>query len=174
MYDPQEENFKKEIAFVIKGGKITAGILQKAFKAFLSGHKRKKEAIKNEKAKNKAQQKLTPKGKQSLKKLTGGGQQVQSVDISKENIGEFDRSAKKFGVGYALKKDLSKEPPEYIVIFKAKDTAMMTAAFKDFTVRKLNRSQKPSIISQLKEIAARLRETVQRTKERCKKRGEVL
>jgi viroplasmin and RNaseH domain-containing protein len=170
VYDPQEENSRKEIAFVVKGGKISAQILQKMLKSFLAEHAHRRSSSKN----RQTARKLNPKCRQKLSQLGRDGGQLQTMELASENINEFDRSARKFGVGYSVRKDASKDPLEYIVIFKAKDTALMTEAFKDFTARKLVVHKKPSILAQLKNVAEKVRDGAQKVKKRLKKREEVL
>ena len=48
---------------------------------------------------------------------------------------------------FALKKDIASEQPRYLVFFKSRDADAITAAFQEFTARKLNR--KPSLRAQL-------------------------
>lgn len=46
---------------------------------------------------------------------------------------------------FTLRKDATTQPPHYIVIFKAKDAGNMEQAFKEFTAKKLQREERPSI-----------------------------
>ena len=48
---------------------------------------------------------------------------------------------------FALKKDTASEQPRYLVFFKSRDADAITAAFQEFTARKLHR--KPSLCAQL-------------------------
>ena len=47
----------------------------------------------------------------------------------------FERTASKYGLDFALKKDVSVEPPSYLVFFKGRDVDVMTAAFKEFSAK---------------------------------------
>ena len=75
-------------------------------------------------------------------------------------------------VDFTLRKDATTQPPHYIVIFKAKDADNMEQAFKEFTAKKLQREERPSIrknIAASKEKAAA--RNADRAKEKFKERG---
>lgn len=154
----QEETNEKTIALYIKTGKLTAQTLQKAMKAILS--------------KGKKQLAKPPQGKQSLKQLMKQNAGVSNIEITEGNIKAFESTAKKYGIDFALKKDSTETPPRYLVFFKGRDADALTAAFKEFSAKKLTQEQKPSIrklIVSLKEKAAAL--NAQREKVKNKDRG---
>ena len=141
----QEETNEKTIALYIKTGKLTAEMLQKAIKAML--------------AQAKKQQEKQPHGKQTLKQLAKQNAGLSNIEITEGNIKAFEQTAKKYGIDFALKKDSTETPPSYLVFFKGRDADALTAAFKEFSARKLTQEQKPSIrklIVSLKEKAAAL------------------
>ena len=141
----QDEVNEKTIALYIKTGKLTAQTHQKAMKAILS--------------KGKKQLAKPPQGKQSLKQLMKQNAGVSNIEITKDNIKAFESTAKKYGIDFALKKDSTETPPRYLVFFKGRDADALTAAFKEFSAKKLTQEQKPSIrklIVSLKEKAAAL------------------
>ena len=87
-------------------------------------------------------------------------------------IKAFESTAKKYGIDFALKKDSTETPPRYFVFFKGRDADALTAAFKEFSAKKLTQEQNPSIrklIVSLKEKAAAL--NAQRDKVKNKDRG---
>ena len=138
----QDEVNEKTIALYIKTGKLTAQTLQKAMKAILS--KGKKQLTKQ------------PQGKQSLKQLMKQNAGVSNIEITEGNIKAFESTAKKYGIDFALKKDATESPPRYLVFFKGRDADVLTAAFKEFSAKKLTQEKKPSIrklLSTLKEAA---------------------
>ena len=138
----QDEVNEKTIALYIKTGKLTAQTLQKAMKAILS--------------KGKKQLSKPPQGKQSLKQLMKQNAGVSNIEITKDNIKAFESTAKKYGIDFALKKDTTETPPRYLVFFKGRDADALTAAFKEFSAKKLTQDRKPSIrklLSTLKEAA---------------------
>ena len=67
------------------------------------------------------------------------------LEITDGNIKAFESTAKKYGIDYALKKDATETPPRYLVFFKGRDADVLTAAFKEFSARKLTQEQRPSI-----------------------------
>ena len=154
----QDEVNEKTIALYIKTGKLTAQTLQKAMKAILS--KGKKQLTKQ------------PQGKQSLKQLMKQNAGVSNIEITGENIKAFESTAKKYHIDFALKKDMTETPPRYLVFFKGRDADVLTAAFKEFSAKKLTQEQKPSIrkvLSDFKEKAAAL--NAQRAQVKNKDRG---
>ena len=154
----QEETNEKTIALYIKTGKLTAQQLQKAMKLLL--------------AQMKKQTGKAPHGKQTLKQLMKQNAGVSNIEITKDNIKAFESTAKKYGIDFALKKDSTETPPRYLVFFKGRDADALTAAFKEFSAKKLTQEQKPSIrklIVSLKEKAAAL--NAQRDKVKNKDRG---
>ncbi len=65
---------------------------------------------------------------------------------------DFERIARKYGVDYAVKKDRSTSPPKYLIFFKARDADALTAAFSEYTqkkVKKADRSERPSVLEKL-------------------------
>lgn len=109
---------EKTMALVVKGGKITARILREAIKDFMKIE---------HKVKDKAHT-----GKQSLKSLQKSGTALTSVEINKDNIGDFEKVAKKYKIDFSLMKQENTEPPVYYVFFKAKDAEVLDAAFNEY------------------------------------------
>ena len=125
-----EEVTQKVIALSIKMGKGTAKLteqaLQKAIKKFL-------------------EQKIAPPhGKQTMRQLMKQNAGVSNIEITHDNIKAFESTAKKYGIDFSLKK-VKGEQPRYLVFFKSRDADAMTAAFQEFSAKKLNREKKPSI-----------------------------
>lgn len=154
----QDEINEKVVALSVKGAKLTAEMLQKAIKAML--------------AQAKKQQEKQPHGKQTLKQLAKQNAGLSNIEITEGNIKAFEQTAKKYGIDFALKKDSTETPLRYLVFFKGRDADALTAAFKEFSAKKLTQEQKPSIrklIVSLKEKAAVL--NAQRDKVKNKDRG---
>ena len=122
---------EKSVALYIKAGKLTGRVLAQAMRAFLK----------------KAREPTPPKhGKQSVKSLTKQGSSLTNIEITGENIGDFKKTARKFNVDFALKRDDAETPPKWLVFFKAKDTDALTAAFKEFSAKMLTKTkEKPSV-----------------------------
>ena len=154
----QDEINEKTIALYIKTGKLTAQTLQKAMKSLLNQMKKQKDR--------------QPHGKQSLKQLMKQNTGVSNIEITGDNIKAFECTAKKYGIDFALKKDTTETPPRYLVFFKGRDVDVLTAAFKEFSAKKLTQDKKPSIrklLSDFKEKAAAM--NAQRAKVKNKDRG---
>ena len=140
----QDEINEKTVAISIKATKLTAQTLQKALKLLLAQMKKQHD-------KNKI-----PHGKQTLKQLARQDAGLSNIEITEGNIKEFESTAKKYGVDFALKKDSTENPPRYLVFFKSRDADALTEAFREFSAKKLQRDKKPSIrklLSKLKEAA---------------------
>ena len=149
----QDEINEKTIALYIKTGKLTAQQLQKAMKLLL--------------AQMKKQTGKAPHGKQTLKQLMKQNAGVSNIEITKDNIKAFESTAKKYGIDFALKKDSTETPPRYLVFFKGRDADALTAAFKEFSAKKLDREKKRSIrkaLAAFREKAKELNASRQQTK----------
>ena len=153
----QDEVNEKTIALYIKTGKLTAQTLQKAMKAILS--KGKKQLAKQ------------PQGKQSLKQLMKQNAGVSNIEITEGNIKAFESTAKKYGIDFALKKDSTEIPPRYLVFFKGRDADVLTAAFREFSKKKLDKERKPSVRRDLAEKKAEAAQTAKRDKVKNMDRG---
>ena len=143
----QDEINEKTVALYIKTGKLTAEVLQKAMKSVL--------------AQTKKQIGKQPHGKQTLKQLMKQNTGVSNIEITKDN------TAKKYGIDFALKKDATETPPRYLVFFKGRDADALTAAFKEFSAKKLTQDKKPSIrkaLAAFREKAKELNASRQQTK----------
>ncbi len=110
-------------------------------------HRENKKAIKAARAEKEANQK--PTGKQTVEELIGQNQGVSSIDIAQTDLKGFENVARKYGVDYAIRKDISVNPPKYLVFFKARDADALTAAFKEFTAKAIRKEERPSVLKQL-------------------------
>ena len=136
----QEQVNDKAIALSVKAMKLTGRLLAKAMREFLK----------------KAREPTFTHGKQSVKSLTKQGASLSNIEIGGDNIGSFSKTARKYYIDFALKRDSSESPPRWIVFFKAKDADALTAAFNEFTKITLRRKEKPSLLASLakfKELA---------------------
>lgn len=163
----QEEVSTKIVAIAIRSGKISAEVLDKALKKFVQ---------ELEKAQKTASQPKTYRGKQTVKHLVSQNAAISNIEVTDGNIKSFDRTAKKYGIDYALKKDASEQPPRYIVFFKGRDVDVMTQAFKEFSAKTVKRQEKPSLRQQLSKQIQKAKENKHREKEKVntKERGVEL
>ncbi len=72
-----------------------------------------------------------PEGKQSLKHLKKKGEGIEQVDLDKENMKQFKKSARKYGVDFAVTKEKGSDPPLYHIHFKAPNEDCINSAIKD-------------------------------------------
>lgn len=157
----QDQVNEKVVAVSVRTTKLTALVLQAAIKQVL--------------VKMKAQRGKMPHGKQTLKQLMRQNTGISNIEITDSNIKDFTATAKKYGIDFALKKDATETPPRYLVFFKGRDADVLTAAFKEFSAKKLKKEQKPSIkklLAAMKEKAAA--RNAQREKVNKKDRGLIL
>ena len=134
----QEEVTQKTIALSVKTARVTADVLKNMLRKYLSGQKQK----------GKNPYKV---GKQSYKELKSQGSGLSNIEITDGNIKSFERVAKKYSIDFSLKKDVTADPPRYHVFFKARDADVMTAAFKEYTGKSLNKDKKPSVRKKLQQ-----------------------
>jgi len=130
-----EQISERTVALSVKAVKLTGRILAKAMQAFL---KKTREPTHDE-------------GKQSLRSLTKQGASLSDIEISGENIGTFKRTARKYNVDFALKRDRSVDPPNWLVFFKAKDDKAIQSAFNEYSKITLkHKVKKPSMLAKLR------------------------
>ena len=157
---------EKNVALLIKGGKLTGRLLAKAMKAFLDERKKLSKKLTDP-------QKNNGKGKQTVKQLTRQGIGVSNIEISDKNIKSFESIARKYGVDFALVKDKTETPPKWLVFFKGRDADAISAAFKEFSAKQLKHaSKKPSIIRNLHVLMEKVaNQVLDLTKHKSKGRG---
>ena len=145
---------EKTVSLCIRCGKVTANLLKAAMvKALAKMEQDKKQQGQktNQKQPQKEKEAKTYKGKQSLDKLMKQNVQLSNIEITDGNIKSFERVAKKYSIDFSLKKDVTADPPRYYVFFKARDADVMTAAFKEYTGKSLNKDKKPSVRKKLQQ-----------------------
>ena len=129
--------------------------------------------MKNGKAKllNAKHGKLTvPHGKQSVRQLARQNQGMTNIEIDDPDIHAFERIARKYGVDFAVKRAKSDET-KYLVFFKARDADALTAAFQEYTDRRVRQAEQPSlmeILNEMKERVARTAPTRKAERERTR------
>lgn len=110
--------------------------------------------------------KLTPHGKQSVKKLMAHSAATNSIELSGDTK-LFDRVARKWNVDYSFYKA---EPEKYLLFFKAGQADAITACFSEYSRRVLNKSKsrRVPIREQLKRASEELTKEQPRKRERVK------
>ena len=154
----QEEVENRTLTLVVSGTKFTGRLFKAAISKYMA-HRREKKLEKQ----RSRESPVTPKGKQTVKQLIGQNQGVSNIEINDPSIRDFERIARKYGVDYAVKKDRSASPPKYLIFFKARDADALTAAFSEYTqkkVKKADRSERPSVLAKLAQFKELLKNTV--------------
>ena len=159
----QDEINEKVIALSIRTTKLTAEMLQKSIRFMLSQIKKQLDKP------------VQHHGKQTLRQLMKHNTGVSNIEITDQNIRAFSAPAKKYGIDFALKKDTSGELPRYLVFFKGRDADVITAAFREFSAKNLEKEKKPSIRKELEQAKQQTKaQHRQREKVKTKDRGVEL
>ena len=154
----QEEVENRTLTLVVSGTKFTGRLFKAAISKYMA-HRREKKLEKQ----RSRDSPVTPKGKQTVKQLIGQNQGVSNIEINDPSIRDFERIARKYGVDYAVKKDRSASPPKYLIFFKARDADALTAAFAEYTgkkVKKAEKTERPSVLAKLAQFKELLKNTV--------------
>lgn len=126
----QEDVEQKAVAISVKATKLSGRLLAKVIAAALRKMRQARDAPHH--------------GKQTVKQLARQNAGMQSIEITDDNIGSFEKYARKYGVDFALKRD-NGSPPKWMVFFKARDADALTAAFTEFSRDTLKRVSHPSV-----------------------------
>ena len=126
----QEDIENKAVVLSVKAVKLTSKILEVAIKKALAEMEKQQKRP------------IAYKGKQSVKHLVQQGAGVSNIEITNGNIKSFERVARKYGIDFALKKDVTTQPPKYLVFFKSKDADALTAAFREYSGKVINNQAK--------------------------------
>ena len=157
---------EKTVSLCIRCGKVTANLLKAAMvKALAKMEQEKKQQGQktNQKQPQKEKEDKTYKGKQSLDKLMKQNVQLSNIEITDPSIKEFEKIARKYGVDYAVKKDRSSSPPKYLIFFKGRDADALTAAFTEYTnkkVKKATKTERPSVLAKLNQFKEMVKNAV--------------
>ena len=146
----QEEVENRTLTLVVSGTKFTGRLFKAAITKYLAHRKEKK--LQKQKSRDTP---VIPHGKQTVKQLIGQNQGVSNIEITDPSIKEFEKIARKYGVDYAVKKDRSSSPPKYLIFFKGRDADALTAAFTEYTgkkVRKAQKTERPSVLAKLSQF----------------------
>ena len=141
----QEEIQQRSIALTTKTAKLTGQGLAMLMRAALR---------QIQKARN-----APIEGKQTVQQLAKGGS-LENIEITHDNIKAFEPFARKFGVSYSLQRDNTESPPKWLVFFRSKDTASMTAAFKAFSAKMLTKDRTKESV---RDAMAKFRELIKNT-----------
>ena len=161
----QEDINNRTASLVIQTTKLTARTFKRLLEKALAEMEAQQRAAKQKRAVPK-----TYKGKQSVRQLVGQGAGVSNIEITDKNIKGFERTARKYGVDFAVKRDNNAQPPKYLVFFKAKDADALIAAFTEYSQKRVKQQSKPSILPRLSKFKELVKGTINR--ERHHDKGE--
>lgn len=148
----QEEVEQKVVTLIINCSKLTEQELRKALGKLLMHLKTQ-------------HQTKQPHGKMTVKKLAAQNRGLQSVEVTDQNIGSFNRIARKYGIDFAPFK--AKGEDRYLIFFKGQDADAMTAAFKEYTEQIVNKKSRPSVLAKLQQFKSLIQSAVvDRTKKK--------
>ena len=151
----QEELEQRTVSITIQSAKVTGRVLKAAIAATL----RKMEQERN-----------SPKvGRNTMKRLSGRDGGTNTIEVT-GRIRSFERYARKYQVRYHIEKEVGSTPPKWTVYFKANQADALTAAFKEYTKKDLTRTNRPSLLSQLRKFKE-LAQTIGRDRVRNKEHG---
>ncbi|MBP1536008.1 MAG: PcfB family protein [Ruminococcus sp.] len=147
-----ESGAKKTIDISIKAEKMTADVLKSALQEFMSG-------------------KAEKKGRMTYKQLQAKSpSKLDSIEVSDKNIGDFLKTARKYDVDFALKRNKSTQPPTYHVFFSAARTEDFKRAFSEYLGKgqgkKRGEFTREQMQQQAQKVASRPRKQKQREKSR--------
>ena len=146
----QEEVEKKTANFAIQTTKLSFKAIYRIWGKYRS-HRKEKKAEK--KAAKRLEQQKGKRGKQTIKELIGQGDGVDKMDIAKVGLKDFQKTANKYGVDFAVVKDKSVDPPRYTIFFKAKDAKAIDRVMTDYAAKEFKREKKAERTSLLKKLA---------------------
>ena len=153
----QEEVEQRTVTLIVNTAKLTERELEEALSKLLA-------QMKTEHQRRGTKEKH---GRMTVKQLAEQNRGMQSIEVSDENIGSFNRVARKYGIDFAPFK--VKGENKYLIFFKAADQDAMTAAFQEYTGKLVKREKKPSVLSKLrqfKELVASIAPAREKRRER--------
>ena len=151
-----ENATRKTIDITLKAEKLTADVLRAALQEFTSGRAEK------------------------IGRMTYGQLQeisfskLDEVEISEQKIGDFLKTARKYDIDYALKKDNGTQPATYHVFFSAAKTEDFRRAFTEYIGSGRNGSKQRSEFSREEMQKAAERAALKQRKQRQKIREKRL
>lgn len=107
-----------------------------------------------------------PKGKQSLKTLIKQGQGVSNIDVDNGDLRGLSRAMLKKGLKIHADKTAD---GKYLIYFQSPNADVMTAAFNEYTNKKMRKAERPSVLQMLSQFKSRVAEQ----KDRQANRGEL-
>ena len=153
----QEEVEQKSLTLTVNAAKMTARLFRTAIAKYVAHRKEKK---------HDAQTGVRYVGRQSVKKLVGQNQGVSNIELSGQDLKEFQRITRRYGVDYAIRK-VDGDKPRVLVFFKARDSDALTAALKELASTKARtQSERPSVLQRLEKAKEQATKTIGKIRNR--------
>ena len=153
----QEEVEQKSLTLTVNAAKMTARLFRAAIAKYVA-HKKEK--------KHDAQTGVRYVGRQSVKKLVGQNQGVSNIELSGQDLKEFQRITRRYGVDYAIRK-VDGDKPRVLVFFKARDSDALTSALKELASTKARtQSERPSVLQRLEKAKEQAAKTIGKIRNR--------
>jgi len=161
------------VTLAFRATKMSAGVMSRAMQHYLQKRGQTKSM--------KHSSKDNYRGRMTIKELMKDRAGLNSMEINDENIKGFEKTARKYGIEYALRKDATQTPPQYLVFFKGKDADVIHMAFKEFVHKRLKTKDRPSVRTKIQELRGRNKmkdreradKTLSKTQEKIKKREVI-
>ena len=153
----QEEVEQKSLTLTVNAAKMTTRLFRAAIAKYVA-HKKE--------MKHDAQTGVRYVGRQSVKKLVGQNQGVSNIELSGQDLKEFQRITRRYGVDYAIRK-VDGDKPRVLVFFKARDSDALTAALKELASTKARtQSERPSVLQRLEKAKEQAAKTIGKIRNR--------
>ena len=133
----QEEIDQRTVSITVQAAKLSGRVLKAAITAALQEMQQQRHSVKV--------------GRNSLKRLAQGDGGMNTIEVS-GRLRSFERYARKYQIRYHIEKEVGSKPPRWTVYFKANQADALTAAFKAFTNKDLDRGKRPSLVAQLRKF----------------------
>ena len=146
----QEEIEQKSATLMINGTKFSLRTLKSAALKLLA-HRQNPSA---------------PGVKHHGRQTVGQNQGVSNIELSGQDLKEFQRITRRYGVDYAIRK-VDGDKPRVLVFFKARDSDALTAALKELASTKARtQSERPSVLQRLEKAKEQAAKTIGKIRNR--------
>jgi hypothetical protein len=138
MVNMQEDVYQKSVTLLVQTSKMTGRVLLQAIQKYLSAQQQRHQLNIRDKSLNPAYQ-----GRMGIKTLKIERVGLSNIEIHDENIREFERIARRYGIEYAIKKERGESNSHYLVFFRGKDTDVLQMVFNEFVKKRLKVQDRP-------------------------------
>ena len=99
-----------------------------------------------------------------VKDLRKDGSQIEFVDMGVDEMKEFRKYARKYGVTYSMEKNKETDPPTYLIYFKAKDSTIINKAISEYVADKMEVKDKAKVPTLMEKLVAAISKSKQQPK----------